>query len=245
MTGGSAMIVCGYRCVLFDVDGTLVDSNAVHAACWSQAFARHGLLIPETQVRPLIGVGGDKLLPALAGVAHDSELGRGIAADHKRLFRDRVPTLQATRGAVSLVQALAARDVRLLTASSGDADDIAALLERIGVSSLIEIPGRPPGRRASKPDPDPIQVALACANASPADALMLGDTPHDIEAARRARVAIAALRCGGHWTDADLASADALFDDPADVEATIAAVARPAGMSGPSDVMIPTDPRAT
>ena len=92
--------------VLFDVDGTLVESNRAHAEAWAQALSEHGFDGDATRIRPLIGMGGDKLLPAIAGIHEDSREGRAIVRRKKELFAERVTELEPSRGARSLVDHL-------------------------------------------------------------------------------------------------------------------------------------------
>lgn len=205
------------RGVLLDVDGTLLDSNDAHAQSWVDIFKRHGLAIPFERVRPLIGKGGDKLLPELTGIDAESARGKAMSEERRALFlEDYLPGLEPTRGARQLVQALKAHGVRIVVATSANDKELGALLEQAQVADLIER-ATSSDDGASKPDPDIIRAALAEAKLAPAEAVMVGDTPYDIEAAARSGVKTVALRCGGWWTDAALAGASAIYDDPAEL----------------------------
>ena len=204
----------GFDSVLFDVDGTLIDSNAAHATSWLRALREHGVDTDIMRVRPLIGMGGDKLLPAIAGVEEGSQRGQAIAARKKELFNEQLPWLQATPGARALLEFLRDRDVEALIATSADDKEMHALLERAGVADLVPRRASKDDADESKPDPDIVCAALAMARGGAASTVMVGDTPYDIEAARRAGIASVALRCGGHWTDHDLRGALYIFDDP-------------------------------
>ena len=95
-----------YRAVIFDVDGTLVDSNDAHAHAWVKAIAESGRGVDFSRVRPLIGMGGDKLLPEVAGIAIDSPEGQAIDARRREIFqREFLPQLTPTRGAVAVQDA--------------------------------------------------------------------------------------------------------------------------------------------
>ena len=210
------------RTVLLDIDGTLIDSNDAHARAWVAAFAHHGYVVPFPQVRALIGKGGDKLVPELTGLAPDSAEATRLGETRGQIFREReLAALQATPGARALLEHLRARGVTLAVATSAQADEVEAILAQAGVADLIELSASSDDVSSSKPDPDIVLAALRKAGTHPSRTVMLGDTPYDVEAATRARVAIIALRSGG-WNDAALAGAAAIYDDPADLLAHIA-----------------------
>ena len=203
------------RGVLLDIDGTLLDSNDAHARSWVEIFRRHGQDIGFERVRPLIGEGGDKLLPQLTGIDAESAEGKALSGERRELFlRDYLPALRPTRGARALVEGLKATGVRVVVATSSNGKELGALLQQAGVADLIAR-ATSSDDGASKPDPDIVSAALGQAKLPPHEALMVGDTPYDIEAARRAGVKTIALRCGGWWDDAALAGAAAIYDDPA------------------------------
>jgi len=204
-----------FDAVLFDVDGTLIDSNGAHAEAWAQAFREHGVAVDAARVRPLIGMGGDKLLPAVANVSEDSALGQRVARRKKAIFDSFLQALKPTRGARPLLEFLRDHGVDLVIATSADGQELDALLERGGVEDLFPKRTSKDDAQESKPDPDVVQAALRKSHASRERAVMVGDTPYDLEAARRAGIAAVALRCGGYWSDADLTGALEILDDPA------------------------------
>jgi phosphoglycolate phosphatase-like HAD superfamily hydrolase len=206
------------RTVLLDIDGTLIDSNDAHARAWVDSLRAHGYVVPFEQVRPLIGRGGDKVLPVLTGLDPESGEADRIAATRSELFLEReLPTLQPTRGARALLEHLLAVGLELTVATSAKEDEVRALLEQAGVSDLIRLASSADDAERSKPDPDIVQAALRLSRSQAAHSAMIGDTPYDVEAAARARVPAIALRCGGWWDDAALAQAAAIYDDPADL----------------------------
>jgi phosphoglycolate phosphatase-like HAD superfamily hydrolase len=209
--------------VLLDVDGTLIDSNDAHARAWVDALRAHGYVVSFEQVRPLIGMGGDKLLPELTGLDPDSGDAERIGATRGELFLEReLPTLRATRGARALLEHLLARGLELTVATSAKSQEVRALLEQAGVSDLIELASSADDAERSKPDPDIVRAALRLSESQAAHSAMLGDTPYDVEAAARSRVPTIALRCGGWWDDEALGGAAAIYDDPADLLANYA-----------------------
>jgi HAD superfamily hydrolase (TIGR01509 family) len=203
--------------VLLDIDGTLIDSNDAHARAWVAAFAAHGYVMPFAKVRPLIGKGGDKLIPELTGLDPESAEGKRMGAARGEFFREELPTLQPTPGARELLVHLREHGFGLAVATSAQADEVTAILRQAGVSDLIEMASSADDADSSKPDPDIVQAAMHKAKRHPSQCVMIGDTPYDIEAANRARVPCIALRCGGGWTDQALAGAIAIYDHPADL----------------------------
>lgn len=203
-----------YDIVLFDVDGTLLDSNGAHAASWAEALRAHQIDAPVVEVRRLVGMGGDKLLPAIAGIAAESEAGRAITRRKKEIFAELLPALHATRGARWLVEFLVAGGVPIAIATSADAEETRALLRQAGVDDLIPLRASKDDAGGSKPEPDIVRAALEKAGGGFTAPVLVGDTPYDVEAASRAGIRSIALRCGGFWPDHDLAGAIELHDDP-------------------------------
>lgn len=206
------------RTVILDVDGTLVDSNRAHAYAWVDALSEAGYKPDFERVLRLIGMGGDKLLPlATAGLTEESAEGRRISARRAEIFKERyLPPLRPTPGARELVARLKRDGFLLGIASSAKRDELEALLEIVGAADLLSSSTSSDAVDESKPDPDVVHAVLDRLHAVAADAVMIGDTPYDIEAAHRADVRIIALRCGG-WDDIHLRAADATYDHPADL----------------------------
>jgi HAD superfamily hydrolase (TIGR01509 family) len=202
------------KTLLFDVDGTLIDSNPAHAEAWTRALREHGISTNVDAIRPLIGMGGDKILPAVARVSEDADAGRAITRRKKEIFQMFLPALRPTRGARALLEYLRRQGVELIIASSADDSEVTALLRRAGVDDLIPERTSKDDAGVSKPDPDIVQAALEAARGRPEETLLVGDTPYDIEAAARAGIGALALRCGGFWSDSSLGGALKIFDDP-------------------------------
>ncbi len=206
-----------FTAVLFDIDGTLVNSNDAHAESWVLAFSAHGITVDPITVRRCIGMGGDQLMPAVSELTEDSPLGRKIAARRGEIFRaDFLPHLAPLPGASELVDAVKALGLRAVAASSASREDLLPLLEVAGVKSLLDDWTSSDDADESKPAPDIVEAALDRAHAAPGQAVMIGDTPYDIAAARSAGVRVIAFRSGG-WIDPDLVGAIEIYDGPWDL----------------------------
>jgi HAD superfamily hydrolase (TIGR01509 family) len=203
------------RAVILDVDGTLVDSNDAHAHAWVAAFDEAGITVDYEAVRRSIGMGGDKLMPAVSGISESSDRGGRISTRRGEIFMATyLPALRPTPGARELIERLLADGFVLAVASSAAEDELQPLLERAGVADLLHRRTSSDDADSSKPDPDIVQAALREAAVDPGDAIMIGDTPYDVEAARRAGVQIIGVECGG-WPAQDLKGAVAVYRDPA------------------------------
>lgn len=205
--------------VILDVDGTLVDSNDAHAKAWVRALEEHGYHASFDQVRPLIGMGGDKVLPEIAGLQKESQPGQQISQRRKALFlSDYLPHLHAFPGAWELLQQMHKQGLTLVIASSSEQDELNGLLRTIDARAPQLLGAETSAQDAphSKPDPDVIQAALHKIKAHAEQTIMLGDTAYDIQAAAQARIPTIAFRCGG-WSDQDLRGALAIYDGPADL----------------------------
>jgi HAD superfamily hydrolase (TIGR01549 family) len=206
-----------YRGVLLDIDGTLVDSNDAHAHAWVEALVECRHRTRFAQVRPLIGMGGDKLLPKVAGIDGDSPEGKEVSKLRSKIFLQKyAPELQPCAGAAALLKAWQNAGIHLIVASSAKKDELQVLLRICGGEALIDSAVSADDADRSKPSPDILTAALKRIRLPANEVVMLGDTPYDIEAANRAGLRTIALRCGG-WRDVDLAGAIEIFDAPRDL----------------------------
>jgi phosphoglycolate phosphatase-like HAD superfamily hydrolase len=211
-----------YRAVLFDIDGTLVNSNDAHAEAWVKAFAEAGVPVNPVAVRRAIGMGGDKLIPAVSGLASEDAKAKQIAERRGAIFvKEHVPRLRAFRDAAALVSAVKSPGHRVAAASSAKKDELKILLDIAGVAHLLDARTSADDAEESKPDPDIVVAALERLRVAPAEAVLIGDTPYDVEAGRRAGVDVIALRCGG-WQDHELHGAIAIYEGPWDLLAKLA-----------------------
>jgi len=203
--------------VIFDVDGTLVDSNDAHARAWIDAFAEHGITVAYGSVRRAIGMGGDKLMPLVAGINEDSPEGLKISKRRAELFKAVwLPRLQPLPGARDLAARLAGDQFTLAVASSAKEDELHPLLELARVADLIPTRTSSDDADRSKPDPDIVTAAVKRTGCPPDRTVMIGDTPYDVEAAKRAGIQIIGFTCGG-WAREALSGAVAVYVDPADL----------------------------
>ena len=203
--------------VILDVDGTLVDSNDAHARAWIDAFSEFGITVAYDHVRRSIGMGGDKLMPEVSGIEESSSIGEQIASRRADIFKERyLPELRGFPGTRALIERFKADGKDLAIASSAKEDELDPLLERAGVSDLIPKRTSSDDAENSKPDPDIVIAALKQAKADPQRTVMIGDTPYDVVAAKRAGIDIVGFECGG-WTREALAGAVEVYRDPADL----------------------------
>jgi HAD superfamily hydrolase (TIGR01549 family) len=205
------------RGVLLDVDGTLIDSNDAHASSWSDAFREFGYDITPERVRPLVGMGGDKLLPQLTGLEHESDRATLITERRKEIFNaNYLPHLHAFPRAHELLARFKQDDLALIVATSAQKPELNEILAQTALDELIDRKTSSSDADRSKPDPDIIQAALNRGHLKSDEAIMIGDTPYDVEAATHAGVATIAFRCGG-WSDRALSGAIAIYDDARDL----------------------------
>lgn len=175
------------KAILFDVDGTLIDSNDFHAHAWVQALSDFGYVVSFDEVKPLIGMGGDKLMPKLIRIESESPKGQKIGKRRwdlfKRHYLDKVGPMD---GARELIAELKERRYSLAIATSGKKEELDLLLDAAGLNGLIDLITTSDDAEASKPDPEIVLAALFKLGVPKNQAVMVGDTPYDIEAANRA-----------------------------------------------------------
>lgn len=203
---------------LVDVDGTLLVSNDAHARAWQRAFARYGFDVSETRLRRLIGMGGDKILATIdPALSPETEPGKAISALHLQIFLDEyVGALPPTPGGRALLERFASAGIKRVIATSANRKELTAILDAAGVAGQFDTEVTSDDVDRSKPDADVMHAALKKAQVDREKAIYIGDTPYDVEACRRAGIRCIAVRCGG-WNDEDLADADAIYNDPADI----------------------------
>ena len=193
-----------------------MDSNGAHAHAWAEAFRRNGFPVTYEEVRRLIGMGTDKLVPKLSGVKKGDPRYRRISELHGAIFmHDYFRKIKPLPRALDLLVDLKNRGLRLGIASSAKKEDLDRLLDLLGARELFDPFPTTKNVKESKPDPDLIQKALQYLKVGRGEAVYIGDTPFDVEAAKKTGVRVIAVRCGG-WMDSDLHAAE-IYDDPADI----------------------------
>jgi HAD superfamily hydrolase (TIGR01509 family) len=207
--------------VILDVDGTLVDSNDAHIRSWLEAMSRHGYNCTYEEIRRLIGMGSDNLLPTAIDVEKDTPEGKRLSETWSEVFEhDYLPNIKAFPRTRDLLLALKARGLKLVVASSAQEDMLDRLLDIAGAKDLLEESTSADDAENSKPAPDIVEASLHKIGLRPDEVLMLGDTPYDIQAASKLGIGTIGLRCGG-WNDEGLKGAVAVYDDPADLLARL------------------------
>lgn len=208
------------QAVILDVDGTLVLSNDAQAQAWVDAFGEFGYDVSFEQVRPLIGMGGDQLMPQVApGLTDEEGDGKAVSERRKELIINKYgPDLSAASGSRQLIQHMQQAGFQLVVASSATSQELSVLLKAAQVDDLLDETAKTTSSdtEASKPAPDLVEAALSKLKTKPDQVVMIGDTPYDIESASATGVGVIALRCGG-FDDAALAAAKAIYNDPADL----------------------------
>ena len=177
----------------------------------------HGLEINYIKLREAVGMGGDNLLPKLAHLDSGSEQGKAISKTREEILKSKyLPALKAFPQVKELLTRLHTDGFRLVVATSAKPDEAEALLHLTEARELIDEIATTEDAENSKPDPDILHAALKKSGLSPDAVVMLGDTPYDIQAAKKAGIGSIGVRCGG-WSAPDLKGALAVYNDPADL----------------------------
>ena len=191
---------------ILDVDGTLVDTNYQHAIAWYRAFRQHGKLLPIWRIHRHIGMGGDQLVAALAGEEWDEEHGEDVRTAEKALYLSLIEEVEPLDGARGLIEDLKARGHTVVLASSAKANEIDHYLDLLDARDLADGWTTSADVEATKPEPDLVKAAVEKAGGG--DAVMVGDTTWDVEAARRAGIETITVLTGG-FSEAELREAGA------------------------------------
>ncbi len=180
---------------ILDIDGTLVDTNYHHTIAWYRAFKQHGISLPLWRIHRHIGMGSDQIVGALTDEQTEREQGDDIRAAEKVLYFQLITEVQTMEGSRELIEQLKQRGHTVVLASSAKADEVDVYLDLLDARELADAWTTSADVDATKPEPDLVKAALD--RAGGADAVMVGDTPWDIEAAENADVPTIAVRTGG------------------------------------------------
>jgi HAD superfamily hydrolase (TIGR01509 family) len=212
------------QAVIFDVDGTLIDTNDLHVASWVETFRRFGRMVAPEAVRGQIGKGSDQLMPVFLPHALVEQRGEEIAAARTALFlRDYVGRARAFPGVRPLFQQLHAAGQRIILATSAKDEELERYREILGVDDLVDGATTSDDAAHSKPAPDIFRAALGrLAPLAAEAAIVVGDTPYDAQAAGKAGLRTVGVLCGGFpETVLREAGCVAIFRDPADLLAQL------------------------
>ena len=208
------------KAVIFDVDGTLVDSVDQHAHAWVDALRDFGVDCTFEQLRPQIGKGADQILPLFLPAAQIEREGEKLVAHRLRVFKTRyLPELRPFPCVRELFDAIRTSGRRTALATSAKAEELANYLRLIGIEGMVDAQASSSDAEKSKPHPDIFLAALGKLQTVDAgECVAVGDTPYDAEAARKAGMRVIGVLCGG-FPEADLrrAGCEAIYRDPEDL----------------------------
>jgi HAD superfamily hydrolase (TIGR01549 family) len=204
--------------VIFDVDGTLVDTNYLHAVCWWEAFRQYEQHVDMADIHRAIGMGSDKLLDHLLPDDRDRDSDDDMRAAHKSLYAVFWTRLRAFDGAADLLRACAGKGMKVVLASSASSRELGALRAALDADDAVTDATSSSEAGESKPAPDLVAIALDRAGVPPGRAVFVGDAVWDVYACRKAGVPCVAVLTGGLGAD-ELreAGAVAVYDDVADL----------------------------
>ena len=196
---------------ILDIDGTLVDTNFHHAIAWFRAFHQHDIVLPIWRIHRHIGMGGDQMIGSLCGYDTEEEKGDDIRAAEKVLYSELIGEVEPLKGARELIADLKDRGQPVVLASSAKQDEVDHYLDLLDARDLADDWTTSADVKSTKPEPDLVKAAID--KAGTGEAVMVGDTTWDVEAAGRAGIQSVTVRTGG-FSAAELrdAGAVAVFD---------------------------------
>ena len=198
---------------ILDIDGTLVDTNYHHAVAWYRAFRQNGVILPLWRIHRHMGMGGDQLVASLTDDETEAEKGDDIRAAEKALYLAFIEEVEPFDGSRELIEDLKGRGHTVVLASSAKQDEVDHYLDQLDARELADGWTTSADVESTKPVPALVEAALEKAGAGSDDAVLIGDTTWDIEAAKRAGVRTIAVRTGGFGRDElEEAGAIAVFD---------------------------------
>jgi HAD superfamily hydrolase (TIGR01549 family) len=207
------------KAVIFDIDGTLVDSVDLHAKAWKEAFEHFGKIIPYDDIRHQIGKGGDQLMPVFLSNEEMDRFGNELEKYRGELFKsDYMPRVKAFPQVRELFQLIRAHGKKIGLASSAKKEELSVYKRLADIEDLVEDESSADDAERSKPHPDIFEAALRFLRVDASDAVAVGDTPYDAEAAGKTNLRTIGVLCGG-FPAQELVSAGCIdiFKNPADM----------------------------
>ena len=208
------------KAAIFDVDGTLIDSVDLHAKAWQDAFRDYGHEVGFDDIRSQIGKGGDQLMPVFLSKEELDAKGEELEKHRGQVLKERyLPQIKPFPMVRELLERVQANGTKVALASSAKQDELQTYKQAAHIEDLLDTETSSDDAEASKPDPDIFLAALKhLGGMSPDQAIVIGDTPYDAEAAGKAGLRTIGLLCGG-WSAEDLKRAGciATYKDPADL----------------------------
>jgi HAD superfamily hydrolase (TIGR01509 family) len=202
-----------FEAVLFDIDGTLVDSNELHARCWIEIFAHYGKTFDYDTMFHQMGKGGDLLVPDLLNAKEMLSFGEEIKKKRGELYKEKyLPRVKPFPNVKRTFEIMHARGLKLALASSSNADEVEYYTDLLDIGDLLDGTTSKKDAKFSKPSPEIFAAALEKVDCDPSCVLIVGDTPYDILAGHRVPAAVAAVLSGGFEREL-LIKAEFLFDD--------------------------------
>jgi HAD superfamily hydrolase (TIGR01509 family) len=195
------------KAAIFDVDGTLLDSVDLHALAWHEAMEKFGHDVSFEQARGQIGKGGDKLIPHFLTAEAQRDHGKEMEEWRGKRFKtEYLPLVRPFSAVPDLLQRVRDAGLRIAVASSAKKDELENYLDIAGIADLIDVTTSSDDVEESKPAPDIFEAALKKLNMGGGDAVAIGDTPYDSEAAGKAGIQTVGVLCGG-FTEVSLRKA--------------------------------------
>ena len=196
---------------IFDIDGTLVDTNYQHALAWYRAFRQHGMVIPIWQIHRAIGIGSDRVVEMLAGEQIEQELGETLRAAEGPLYEEMIDEVEPMKGAHELLRDLKRTGHAVILASSAEVKEAERYIKLLDATEFVDGYTTSADVKQSKPEPDIVHAAIEKAGGGAA--VMIGDSTWDCKAATRAQLPSIGVLTGG-FSEQELTEAGAtiVFD---------------------------------
>ncbi len=207
------------KAVIFDVDGTLIDSNDLHTQAWQRAFQHFDYDIPYDELRSQIGKGGDNYVPHFLKPEDDDEFGKELDHYKSELFkREYASQIVPFPGVRELFERIRNQGLRIALATSSKGDELAHYKRMLDVDDFVDEETSKDDAESSKPAPDVFAAALKRLRLEAADTIAVGDTPYDAQACTKIGLPIVGMLCGG-FSQAELLEAGcfAIYEDPDDL----------------------------